>query len=77
MCVVLTCPECGGRHTESFYGLSGLGKLLKDGRSYLHKCHQVAARELAYAIKAASRETNLSASDILDEALEIYQGFAP
>ena len=53
MCVILTCPDCGERHADSWYGLSDLGGKLASQRAMFHKCHTVAVRELAYAIRSA------------------------
>ena len=69
--VVLTCPDCGERQGESFYGIVNLGDRLKKQRTLFHKCHQVAARELAYAIRAATDATGLSPHRMFDEAMEI------
>ena len=69
--VVLTCPDCGERMAESFYGIVNLGDRLKKQRTLFHKCHQVAARELAYAIRAATDATGLSPHRMFDEAMEI------
>ena len=75
MCVVLTCPDCGERHADSWYGLPNLGDKLKKQRTLFHECHKVAARNLASAIRSATNATGLPAYTIIEDALEIMSGW--
>ena len=75
LCVVLTCPDCGERHADSWYGMDSLGKHLRTQRAMFHKCHAVAIRELAYAIRHAQDATKLPADTLFDEAVEVMSGW--
>lgn len=68
--VVLTCPKCGARRAEHFYGLDSLGDLLRKGHGTLHKCLDLETRQVAYAIASAARDLNLSADEIVRETFE-------
>jgi hypothetical protein len=68
--VLLTCPECGTEHTESFHGLASLGEKLAKGRAMFHKCRQVEARELAYAIGRSAHDMKLPPWAAVQEAFD-------
>lgn len=75
MCVIMTCPDCGERHADSWYGMDNLGKHLRTQRAMFHKCHAVAVRELAYAIRHAQDATKLAATTLCDEAIDLVRSW--
>lgn len=68
--VILTCPECGVEHAESFYGMDQLGKLLERSRGLYHRCRESAAKTLAYQLGQAARDGNASVQQMLDLAMD-------
>jgi hypothetical protein len=70
--VIITCPKCGAEGASTFHGLDDLGKLLKFGPKYGHKCREAEAREVAYAIGSAARDLKCSPQDVVAAAYELH-----
>lgn len=65
------CPHCGCTGASHFYSLADLGGLMAKGPKH-HRCLEVQARDVAYAIATAMRETRLSAQEIVQKAYELH-----
>jgi len=72
--VIVKCPLCGQEHCDSWYGLESLGRLLARQTAVLHKCHETAARSLAYQIGVAARDANLSFREVVELAFDHHGG---
>lgn len=68
--VVVTCPDCGAKRAEHVSSLDELGRLLRIGHGYGHRCRETETRAIAYAIGTAARILRISESELVDEALE-------
>lgn len=71
--VVLVCPDCGERQADTFYGIESLGASLAKQRTLFHKCHAVAVRTLASAIREATSSTGLPAGQLYEDALRVLR----
>jgi hypothetical protein len=65
--VLVTCPDCNTTHACDFFDVADLGKILKAGRHFLHRCLEIETRELAYALGRAARETGLTVEQVVEE----------
>lgn len=66
------CPKCGAEGASTFFGLDDLGRKLKFGPDFGHKCREAEARTVAYAIGSAARDLNCSPQDVVNDAYTMH-----
>ena len=70
--VIVSCPKCGVEGATTFHGLDDLGRQIKFGPTYGHKCREQEALEVARAIGTAARDLKTSPEDVVNAAFELH-----